>query len=503
MKLLSIITIIILFAAPHCFAPAFTITTPGIYELGENITFSPGGADSIISILVSNVTLDLGGRIIQQGNATAGVDGIALAPGLSNVTIRNGTIRNVTNRGIFVDSNGASSSQIVISDIVFNTCQSRGISFEDAGGNNFANDCVIKNCRLINCTSSGVSGDFVINCERCNRFVIKNIFMSGQGTSAPFTGLARAGIRLNRVVTSSVENIVITAFATNNTPFTGVSLELSSQVLVLKNILITDINTLSSAYTGISFNGSTAPQSVFTGIVGSNALAGTTASHITSNGTAISNCLFLDCMAEGITANGVVSVFDIGSGSDGNTFINCVAKFCTSSTTTCTGFNLSSVTTSSLIKCSAQRCNAGGSANCHGFLLTSCTRCQLIGCSGLGNTTNVGGTGTAFGLRLDTSTSCSLAGCIANNQFGPGAQGIAIIGDTSCTIDNCSSDKNIATISASIGFNLSGGSGNAFLRNVALINNTQYLGFAGTQTQSTASATPNAAFSPYTNVGLN
>lgn len=89
-----------------------------------------------------------------------------------------------------------------------------------------------------------------------------------------------------------------------------------------------------------------------------------------------------------------------------------------------------------------------------------------------------------------------MAGCIANNQFGPGAQGIALVSDTSCTIDNCSSDKNIATISASIGFNLSGGSGNAFLRNVALINNTQYVGFAGTQTQSTASATPNAAFSP-------
>lgn len=115
-----------------CYAPAFTITSPGYYKLGDDITFSPGGADSIIAIQASNVTLDLGGRIIEQGNATAGVDGIALSAGLSNVIIRNGTIRNVTNRGIFVDSNGASSSQIVISDIVFDTCQSRGISFEDA-----------------------------------------------------------------------------------------------------------------------------------------------------------------------------------------------------------------------------------------------------------------------------------------------------------------------------------------------------------------------------------
>ncbi len=47
---------------------------PELYKLGKNIPFSPGVSDSTIQ--ASEVTLDLGGRIIQQSNATAGVAGL-------------------------------------------------------------------------------------------------------------------------------------------------------------------------------------------------------------------------------------------------------------------------------------------------------------------------------------------------------------------------------------------------------------------------------------------
>ncbi|HUK82294.1 MAG TPA: hypothetical protein VLZ12_06640, partial [Verrucomicrobiae bacterium] len=65
----------------------FNITLPGSYYLTTNLTANPGG----ISIFVSDVTLDLMGfELNGEGGSSAG---IATSAGLTNICIRNGTVR--------------------------------------------------------------------------------------------------------------------------------------------------------------------------------------------------------------------------------------------------------------------------------------------------------------------------------------------------------------------------------------------------------------------------
>src|SRR6516162_5567665 len=86
----------IIFFANSLQAIDMTISKPGIYTLGNFIVSRPAGSTSIINIISSDVVLDLNGYVVSQGNATASVDGIAINSGLTDIIIKNGTIRSLT-----------------------------------------------------------------------------------------------------------------------------------------------------------------------------------------------------------------------------------------------------------------------------------------------------------------------------------------------------------------------------------------------------------------------
>ncbi len=85
------------------------IATPGYYRLKENIEFNPN-ADFLAAITIqsSNVTLDLNGKTLSEsaiGFATFDTtEGIVIASGSNNVTIKNGKIKGFSDTGILAAS---------------------------------------------------------------------------------------------------------------------------------------------------------------------------------------------------------------------------------------------------------------------------------------------------------------------------------------------------------------------------------------------------------------
>src|ERR1700738_5329496 len=72
----------------------YTISNEGSYYLGGNLSIASGNA---ITVAANNVTIDLQGfELVGTGGST----GVLINSGVSNVTVRNGTIRNFTGRAI-------------------------------------------------------------------------------------------------------------------------------------------------------------------------------------------------------------------------------------------------------------------------------------------------------------------------------------------------------------------------------------------------------------------
>ncbi len=100
---------------PDDFGPdrniTYSITTPGVYKLSTDVAFNtPDDYVPAIEILSNDVVVDLCGHTLSQGNTTTNGHGIRLGEGyfgsdpdfvISNITIRNGTVRNFTGIGIF------------------------------------------------------------------------------------------------------------------------------------------------------------------------------------------------------------------------------------------------------------------------------------------------------------------------------------------------------------------------------------------------------------------
>ncbi len=77
----------------------FTIDSPGVYCLAESVSFATGTA---ITIASDNVLLDLQDKKID--GSTGGDIGIAINSGLQNITIQNGVLCNMNNKGIDADA---------------------------------------------------------------------------------------------------------------------------------------------------------------------------------------------------------------------------------------------------------------------------------------------------------------------------------------------------------------------------------------------------------------
>lgn len=82
----------------------FVIKCPGQYYLTEDVTYNPCDSNPAIRISASaggNITLDLKGKTLsQKSKNVVNIDGVLIEPGLTNVIVKNGTIRDFSDAGI-------------------------------------------------------------------------------------------------------------------------------------------------------------------------------------------------------------------------------------------------------------------------------------------------------------------------------------------------------------------------------------------------------------------
>ncbi len=123
----------------------YTISQPGSYYLTTNLTANPGG----IGIWASGVTLDLMG--FELDGTGGSMTGIAVAPGLANIKIRNGTVRDWSLDGI----NLASAKNCLVQDLRVSK--------------NYGNGLVVGNASVVSrCVASFNNGDGIVGGDTCS-----------------------------------------------------------------------------------------------------------------------------------------------------------------------------------------------------------------------------------------------------------------------------------------------------------------------------------------------
>ena len=132
----------------------------GIYQCTSSILYS--GITSALIISSSNIIVDLNGQTIEfSGNRSQTVHGIIIAPGVKNITIKNGTLSNFSGAGIYAQATpDAPITNITLDSVVINGCFN-GIMI--ANGNNLI---------LSSCTTSAnenpISSTYGISLKNCS-----------------------------------------------------------------------------------------------------------------------------------------------------------------------------------------------------------------------------------------------------------------------------------------------------------------------------------------------
>lgn len=197
----------------------YTISTPGVYWLGEDIAYAPSttGTSAITISVGGNAVLDLKNFSLAQTNATATTSGITISGLGGTLKIRNGTLSNFT--GIALTATVTTSS-IECTRCIFQSCAMGGMQVTGAGGTNRTR-VTIDGCRFIGCasvtTASTVTTALQIIGTANTR--IRNCVIAQCGNAAvPSTSTIRGiGIGSESIGTPStntyIENVVI---ANNN-----------------------------------------------------------------------------------------------------------------------------------------------------------------------------------------------------------------------------------------------------------------------------------------------
>src|SRR6202048_404795 len=128
----------------------YTINAPGTYVLGSNLTYS-SAAGAAITILSSNVTLDLGGHYLYfPGTPTSNVG--VYVHNAGNVIIQNGIIA-VFFYGVYIEHTGgtALNSGDIVQDLRLTNVNIGVVLFTVAGS-------IVRNNQITS-TSNGTSGE--------------------------------------------------------------------------------------------------------------------------------------------------------------------------------------------------------------------------------------------------------------------------------------------------------------------------------------------------------
>lgn len=463
-------TVVIALWHVPCSAPALTITEPGVYALGSDVTFSPGVTDTIISIESSDVVFDLDGHAIIQTDATAGVDGIRIAPGLERITIRNGSIRNTTGRGIFIDTT-TQVEKIAINDLLFDTCQSSGITIS---GTSTLSDCTIERCVFSNCILTS-SGDSVLTIQG-SRMKIRDILITTENGAGNAVGVAKNVIALSSLSSSLLENIRVSNFSTQTANLIVWSISGATTENIFKNIAIDRCQ-------------SPATLTIF------------------SAGAGFANNIIISCTAQNCSSGTNTVFVSANSLTSPNLLISCACLTMSTTSGPIVGFFFNASSNQTLIDCIVQRISSNNNG-CTPYQCIACTNIQFIRCYSFNNTATGASTQQNSFTINSTSTGCILRDCIAGNNSATGtsaiSRGFFFDNSTECVADNNAAYRNTATATA-IGFTR-GATTNAFIRNIALRNGTttgnQFSGFGASQFNTVAIASVNSITQPFTNAGL-
>jgi parallel beta-helix repeat protein len=315
---------------------SFMISASGSYYLTGNLSVASGNG---IGIGANNVTIDLGGFELV---GTGGSNGISVLGGQSNVTIRNGTIRNFVAKGI--DGNG--NSKVRVENVRAINNGNRGIQVDVNGavidclaegngshGISGASNCVIRNCQSIGNTGAASHGISVGSSAQISGCVTRNNggagivagtgstlsdCVAGNNTSHGMDLLERCSVQ-----NSSANENGINGGTTANS--VGIKALLCCTVANCMASNNTGVGLLVNSFTGAE--GSTVQNSVFNSntnggilVTRTGVISSCTASNNGGEGIHISNGTVLNCTARG-NANVGIRAADVG-----NTVSNCTAN---------------------------------------------------------------------------------------------------------------------------------------------------------------------------------
>lgn len=360
-------------------ASLISINQPGVYKVGGAtgiLSYAPMSPnDTIIDVSASNVVVDLDGRIIAQasGNFVSGLNGITVAPNNTNVTIRNGTIQNLTGIGISV---GAGCSLIRIESIVTYSCDTRALSCTGLP-NNQINIIDITDWRSFSGGQS-LTADAVMSFSECAGLVINEAVLVGNGNSniANFSAL-----RLYNVSSKArLKNVRIARNQANGTlrgfDLTGVT---NMQLL---DCTVRD-GTAGTNGARIDFDLQNSCSALclldcvaYTSATGS---SNQTIGFRVQNGN--SSVILENCMA--LNLNSISSTYGFYSLCNNVDFIDCTAKDCVVGTGNSTGFYLFQVSNNSLTNCMVKGYLSTASA--YGFYYNGCSNCFTQKCVAANN----------------------------------------------------------------------------------------------------------------------
>jgi hypothetical protein len=466
------------------YAPYLTITQPGDYTIGGDVIYSPAGInDSVVLITTNSVILDLGGRVLSQGNLIDGLNGVVVNPNLQNVTIKNGTISNITGTGIGI---GIGCNRVKIDSITTFSCDLRGVSL-NGGTATTANvkNSTIVNSNIVSCCQ-GANGDFALSMTQCNRINLDTINIDSNGISSH----SIACINMNNCLQCVLDNIAIGSNTGGTTAAGGfvqcVNL-ITTQLCLFKNFFIQrNAATTTSSRTvgfllqsaGTSSLGSTFNQFEDCFVVGNQVSAATSVSvgyEILNNNN---NNIFKNCRCVQNISTDVNNSFSIVTNSK-NMFLNCIAQNNASTGATAAGnsngFNFSFCTANKCVECIISD-HTGTTVN--GFLISGCSDCGFVRSLAEDNV----GTTQGTGFRILNNTSCYLQENIAARNLVTGND------------------------AASFGFVLSGGATNNLLKNSAMRNGAtsgnQFNGFSGQNVSNINGVNTNANTAPWSNISI-
>lgn len=435
-------------------ATELIITDPGTYKLGANITFNgTTGPDEVVFIDANDVVLDLNGFVLSQGNATASIDGIVINQQRSNITIRNGIIRNVTRKGIVVNQG---CNTITLENISIQNCVAGGAEFVGTAANQIQ-DCTINNCKIIACCTA-LPSDFVLSLTQCVRTYVRNSMFSTNGVA----GRTLSVIRLDTCEDCDCSTIKVV----NNTGSSVIGFDV--------------VSSSGCRFTNCLFSSNTA-----TG-------AASTVTGFNFSGTSNTFHMLAHCFAIGNTSVGTNRGFDLEAANTvGNMFFDCICLDNTASAGAIQGFNLAggvAVTTNNIfMRCIADQLSASGVGNnADGFLVAGSDFGMMIDCISSYHTS---ANNLASGLTFSATGAGGDFWTIMNGLFIHSAG---------------SSDAN------SFGINRVAGTNNLFMKNVGFSNgttaNNQMNGLSGNSiTTPAAPATSNIngiPVRPWTNLQI-